>query len=564
MRIWSKLCPILSVATSLSLAIPAQATTCEGERLNTKIDNAVTKSAEAARIYPTKEERDLALKQGAELDALDAKIEKIRRKNGTWEPNDLTEKRMNVITFETLLMLNDLKSINNMFGGNFDIAQRAAVRILTAEAIIKSYNEQMAKDSSRAGELQAKIADEQRLLDDAKAVFLEKMETSSSLMYVMDVMIQQGLIVDATTLFGTSDKLLDINGSEIKKQGIALMAPPSSVTPGGQKPAVQPEVKANTDEITEPVAMAEAVQMPTIQTPKDNAEVPVEVRDVQIKEVQSRAQKLDKTLGVYFKTDAIQTLISYAKGIVGENFTLERPTYTQLEELRKRLGPDWNSAAQQIKYRKDLLFKERMLRLKLLTLGPQAAQLLTNYVGSVGDSKLKSILRPIARLGGLEYDAGIRRKHLGNILKVLAIKNTKDQIQAMRNFNGATSYNDIGEFVVSFIRFPPAQDDWNKILTYLADSKQPYDKELLDLFKSYQEEAKQRGDLVLYGQSRDIVGSVVSSAVLGSYVYGGGWIIAHGGNWLAHTGASVGAWALSSGMDAAQHVLNIIPHLHGG
>jgi hypothetical protein len=420
-----------------------------------------------------------------EIEALGEKIRVLKLKNGSWEPASITEKRMNVLALESMILMDDARLLDTHFAGPFASTGRSAVRILTSEAIIKGLKERLG-----SGRLDPKVGEdlirqEERDLEIAKEQFLAYADKTISLSYVIEVMKETGSVVDVSTLFGGASSLTDVRGKKIKSK------------------------------IDEPhMAALESVQMERM------------VEQHTPNEIQERAAATEKKLAKFLKMEDVQTLIARTRE-VNPQFYLEELSHQQLEDLRMRLEPDWKSTAATIQRRKATLAEQRRLLWALRLKGPQAIEIVTNWIGSV-DGKYRKVLKPVLELLGMQYDRAVLRRHLPRILKILSIKNPADQLNELLKNDGKTPYALPGELIVTFIRFTEAREDWNNIQAQLASSNFSLDQKLVVEFDKYEKEAVKRGRLPLLSPEPDPTGAAIGVG-MGA---GGAWFAGNGIAWV--------------------------------
>ena len=299
---------------------------------------------------------DQALRQEAktsmlEIEKLEKQIKDLRLQNGLFETQEITDKRMNIMTFETFVMLDDLASIQAHFGSEMAATERAAIRYTSSEAIIKAYRAKEAAgkiDSTTADQL---VANETKDLEIAKLEFLAYASKTASVSYVLEVMKESGSIVDVTSMFGSKTKTADIHGKLINKR------------------------------VEQPEGGLEAMAFALPQMAAFGHAMPAHSEGAS--EIMKRAGKIDENFGKYVDTEPVQEILRRARTLVGPDFPSRRPSFKELLALRKRLGPDFNSTANLIARRKKSLSDETKLRWKLRLLGPQLSENIHTWLGSV-------------------------------------------------------------------------------------------------------------------------------------------------------------------------------------
>lgn len=467
---------------------------------------------EISRLQTNRELRTEAKQSLREIDQLDEKIRNLRLKNGSWEPGAITEKRMNVLALETMILMDDMRLIDTHFAGPFAATGRAAARVLTSEAILRAYQEKITQGRLDRVEGAKLIQQEELELARAKDEFLAHADHTISLSYVLELMQESGTIVDVSSLFGGGSRLTDVHGKKVQTQ------------------VAEPQFAALESMMLSSMAMKHTEN------------------DIQI-----RARSVEQALNKYLKNEAVRKLIAHTREVVGPDFDLGTLSFQELSSLRQRLEPDWKSTDATIARRKATLKEQRILRWKLRLLGPQMCELLTNWIGSA-DAKYRKILKPLVDLVGLQYDRAVLRRHLQKILKVLSLRDPQMQLHELLENGAATAYAKPGELIVTFIRFTNAREDWNAIRNLLKESKAPLDQKTDELFEQYEKEAIQRGPLPLISPEPDPVGTVVAM----SAVAGTGWLSTSGLPWLMNHGAEkIQALSSSENVRAVLHFLHL-------
>ena len=482
---------VLLVSVILFMSLLVQA---EGGLLcirSQSVPGAISLAARAALV------QELALNQALrvesrkaieEIDKLEEKIRRLRLKNGNWEPSEITEKRLNVMALEAMVLMDDVRMLDAHFAGPFAATGRAAARYQSSEALIEFYNRKIKSRELEAAEGHRLIQAEEAALALAKEEFLGYVDKTVSLAYVLEVMKESGTILDVSTLFGGATRLADIHGKTVESK------------------QEEPQYAA-----LESTAMSRVAR----QQPKS--------------EIQSKAEKLIENLNKFKKSQVIHELQARTQDIVGSGFQLNL-SFQAISNLKKRLEPDWTSTDSTIVRRKATLNEQRLLRWKLRLMGPQLAEIITNWIGNV-DGKYRQSLKPIADLVGLQYDRAVLRRHLPKILKVLSIKDPETQLQELLDHSGAGTYIRPGELIVTFIRFTKSRNDWNQIRAFLNASTAPLDKKIEAKFEEYEKEAMKRGPLPLISPEPDPTGTAIAVG-MGTGVM---WAASHGATWLTHT-----------------------------
>ena len=280
-----------------------------------------------------------------------------------------------------------------------------------------------------------------------------------------------GEIVDPTSLFGGKSQVKDTQGHVVKSQV--------------EQPAFGLE------------SMAAA--MPQV--------------DLKAEELKQRAVEIDNSLNSYFDQQPVKELIEYTRSIVGADFQVSRPTSDSIRDLRRRLMPNFNSTSEIIKRRQSILTQERILRWKLRLMGPQFVEAATTWFDSLSGKK-KAMLAPLAKLMGLTYDDAVKRRHLPMILKILAMKDIKDQLITLEENSNATPFARDGELIVTFIRFVRGQESWKAIKAEVAKSDKDLDKLKIEKFNVYEKEAVDRGPLNLMSIPTDPVGASLATGLM--------------------------------------------------
>ncbi len=467
------------------------------------------------------------------IDKLKKKLLSLRKVNGIWETTQITEKRMTALGFEMFTLINDLKSIETIYAPDVEFTEKAAVRYLASEAMLKYYQDRLARGTLDQAQANQLIQTETKNLALTRAEFLDYADKTMSIAFVLEVMKTSGSLVDVSTMFGSASRTTDIHGNEIvgvkvipgrsTKPAVPIQVPMTST----QVPAPPLQIQAETLSLAT-IDGSKLIPIPVVAPGASNpvpapANPPVAPKtpipplpavEISPDEIKLRGSKINETFGKYLQTEAIVNVIEQTRQAVGSDFLRQRLSYSDLSALRRRLQPDWNSTSVIVKRLKDEIRAERWLRAKLITLGPQASEIITTWIGTAKPGSKVENLAPLARLAGMVYDDSVRLRNMSTILKVLSLPDSESKFNALMTGNGNNPYAAKGELITAFIRFTLGRNDWNQIKTFIANSPYSYDKLLNAQFDAYEKEAVQRGPLGPINVSADPIGAVLMSGLL--------------------------------------------------